>query len=503
MSKSTVEVNKSSYNSAKLWQIILFTLNNTSTNIYLFAFGFVTYYSTGFIGLTALFVSQLLGYVRIFDGFIDPAIGVLIDKTNTKWGKYRPIMVLGNIITVISFLMLFNTHLLSGSIKGIVFILALIIHKIGYSLQATVTKAGQAALTNDPKQRPIFNIVDGFVTTFLFSGGQIVVANFLTPMYGGFTLEFYKVFISGIMIISAILCVLAIIGISEKDNSKYFGIGENTKTTTMKDYWVIIKGNRPLQMLSMAAAFVKLNSQMFSDQVVLMIVFGIIFGDFGLSGIISLILIVPNLLFTTLAATIAQKKGLRYSYVKLLQGGVISLSALAIMLFISNPGDLDFANLSLKGILFIAIYIVARGFTSTPSGLALTMAADVSDYETSNSGRYVSGMLGTMFSLTDSIASSFAPMMVGWVLMAIGFGDAYPTVDTAFSPELRMAGIALMAIIPLIGTIAALAFMKFYKLDSETMVEVQEKIALLKEQGTPSNDDFDAPVSAVPVEAFE
>ena len=30
-----------------------------------------------------------------------PAIGVLIDKTDTKFGKYRPIMVLGNIITVI------------------------------------------------------------------------------------------------------------------------------------------------------------------------------------------------------------------------------------------------------------------------------------------------------------------------------------------------------------------------------------------------------------------
>jgi len=51
-----------------------------------------------------------MGYIRIFDGVIDPAIGVLIDKTDTKFGKYRPIMVLGNIITVISFLVLFNIH---------------------------------------------------------------------------------------------------------------------------------------------------------------------------------------------------------------------------------------------------------------------------------------------------------------------------------------------------------------------------------------------------------
>lgn len=504
MANNSVPVEKTSYNTAKLWQIILFTLNNSSTNIYLFAFGFVTYYSTGFIGLTALFVSQLLGYIRIFDGFIDPAIGVLIDKTNTKWGKYRPIIVLGNIITVISFIMLFNTHLIEGPAKSILFIIALIVHKTGYSLQATVTKAGQAALTNDPNQRPIFNIVDGFATTLLFTGGQIIVANFLTPMFGGFTLEFFRVFITGIMIISAILGILAIIGISEKDNQKYFGIGENTKQTSMKDYWTIIKGNRPLQMLSMAAAFVKLNAQMFSDQVVLMIVFGIIFGDFGLSGIISLILIVPNLLFTTVAANIARKKGLRYSYVKLLQGSVLFLAALALLLFFSNPGDLSLSNITIKGILFIVTYTLARGFTVTPSGLALTMAADVSDYETSKSGQYVSGMLGTMFSLTDSVASSFAPMMVGWALVAIGFGDAYPTAETALSMDLRIVGVLLIAVIPLLGSLAALGFMKFYALDKEKMVEVQLKIAEMKEKGFIDGDDDPAetvegnPQEAVP-----
>ena len=108
--KDSTVLSETKVNRAKLWQIVLFTLNNSSTNIYLFAFGFVVYYSTGLVGLTALFVSQIMGYIRIFDGVIDPAIGVLIDKTDTKFGKYRPIMVLGNIITVISFLVLFNIH---------------------------------------------------------------------------------------------------------------------------------------------------------------------------------------------------------------------------------------------------------------------------------------------------------------------------------------------------------------------------------------------------------
>ncbi len=68
------------YNKAKLWQIILFAMNNSSTNIYLVAFTFVTYLSTGVLGLAALFVSQLMGYIRIFDGFIDPTELSLIKR---------------------------------------------------------------------------------------------------------------------------------------------------------------------------------------------------------------------------------------------------------------------------------------------------------------------------------------------------------------------------------------------------------------------------------------
>ncbi|MFX3845530.1 glucuronide permease, partial [Streptococcus suis] len=73
------------------------------------------------------------------------------------------------------------------SLRLPLFILVLIIHKIGYSLQQTNTKAGQVALTNDPKQRPIFNIVDGIETTVLMTGSQVFVSGKLVTKHGGFT----------------------------------------------------------------------------------------------------------------------------------------------------------------------------------------------------------------------------------------------------------------------------------------------------------------------------
>lgn len=222
-------VEEVTYNRAKVWQLVLFALNNTSTNIYLFAFMFITYFSTGVLGLAAIFVSQIMGYIRIFDGFIDPAIGIMIDKTDTKFGKYRPILIAGNIITALSLILLLALNNVSEGMRFPLFTLVLIVHKIGYSMQQTITKAGQTALTNDPKQRPIFNIVDAVMLTTLMTGGQFVVSGFLVPKFGNFTLEFFNVLIYGTIVISAILGLLAVIGIWSKDNKEYFGLGENTQ----------------------------------------------------------------------------------------------------------------------------------------------------------------------------------------------------------------------------------------------------------------------------------
>ncbi|HFI0273503.1 MFS transporter [Streptococcus suis] len=468
------------YNKAKLWQIILFAMNNSSTNIYLVAFTFVTYLSTGVLGLAALFVSQLMGYIRIFDGFIDPTIGVIIDKTDTKFGKYRPILVLGNIITASSLFMMLGLSGISENLRLPLFLVVLIIHKIGYSLQQTITKAGQVALTNDPKQRPIFNIVDGIATTVLMTGSQVVVSGTLVPKHGGFTPGFFQELFLGVVIISAVLGILAIIGIWEKDNKKYFGLGEKTQETKLKDYWKVIKGNKPLQVLSISAAFVKFVAQLFGDSVIGVMLYGIIFGDYALSGKMSMLLILPGILVTVGAAQLARRKGLRFAYITALQLGIAGLVTLAAMLLSAKPGMLDLTNWNLYTIGFFVVYIIARYASSAPSGLVLTMGADITDYETSVSGRYLSGMIGTIFSLTDSIASSFAPMVVGFVLAAIGFGKEYPTVETAFSTDLRMALIVLLTVIPVVVLSLSLFLMKFYKLDREEMARIQEKIHVMK-----------------------
>ena len=96
-------------NSARIWQIGLFSLNNTSTNLFLAMMGYVSYYANGIAGLGVVMISVILTGMRIFDGFTDPVIGFFIDKTNGKYGKFRPYIVIGYILMAVSSMVLFFT----------------------------------------------------------------------------------------------------------------------------------------------------------------------------------------------------------------------------------------------------------------------------------------------------------------------------------------------------------------------------------------------------------
>ena len=108
------------------------------------------------------------------------------------------------------------------------------------------------------------------------------------------------------------------------------------------------------------------------------------------------------------------------------------------------------------------------------------MTADCADYETYRTGKYVPGLMGTLFSFVDKIISSFAPMIAGLVFAAVGFADHNPVEGDPVTWELRI-GVAFLAFgLIIIGLICNLIAMKFYPLTKEKMAEIQDKVAAIK-----------------------
>lgn len=490
MSSTTVS-SKNHYNSAKLWQIGFFALNNTATNLYLFALGFVTYYATGIAGLSVVVVSTILTAMRIFDGITDPIIGFVIDKTESRFGKFRPLMILGNVIMAFTILVMYNvTHLLPVSTQFIFFIAVYAVYIIGYTFQTAVTKAAQTVLTNDPKQRPLFSIFDATYNIGIFTLGQIFVASFLVVKHGGFTLPLFTELNSYTVLLSGLFTLLAVLGIWNKDRKEFYGLGRETVETKFRDYVPILKRNRPLQMLIVAASTDKLAGTLVRQPVILVMFFGILLGNYELSGIIGFITLVPTLLITYYGINKARKIGLKRAFVMGTWLCLILFSLLLVMFLIIDPRTITLQNIGFTTIMFLVLYSVGLGFQSLTSNIVIPMTADVSDYETYSTGRYVPGMVGTIFSFIDKMISSLAPALVGFCLAFIGFKETLPQIDEKLTTTLLIMTLLLKFGTPILGFTASLIAMKFYSLDDKKMAEIQMTITKIREESnhTPSPD---------------
>lgn len=97
------------YNQSKPYKIAMFVLNNSATNLPLFLFGYYMYYTQNILGLSGVIVGMIATSMRIFDGITDPIIGFFLDKTDGKFGKFRPFMLIGNLIIISCMLAIFNT----------------------------------------------------------------------------------------------------------------------------------------------------------------------------------------------------------------------------------------------------------------------------------------------------------------------------------------------------------------------------------------------------------
>ena len=468
------------YNRAKFWQIAFFAMNNTATNVIIMAMSLISYYATGIVGLGVVLVSNVLTAMRIFDGFTDPLIGFLIDKTNGKFGKFRPYMLGGNVLMAfIMYLVFHYTHLLTQALKLPVFIVLYAIYILGYTAQTACTKSGQVCLTNDPKQRPLFGLIDGVLTTLLMAGFNIYLPTYLVPKYGNFTLELFNELVLTAIGLSFCLTLLAVIGIWKKDRKEFFGIGDKGVKTKFKDYWPIIKENRAIQMLVIAASTDKIGMNVSGNATVVLIIFALIVGNYGVSGQISAMTILTAILFIFFGTGIARKIGLKRTLVNFTWGSIF-LKIPLILLFVFGVPTRIMQGFNLETVVFIICYILGYATMQVTNSTIIPMIADCADYETYRTGRFVPGMMGTVFSFVDKLISSFATSIVGLCVALVGFKDALPTVTDSLSTGLFWVGILLYFGIPMLGWIATLISMKFYPLDDKKMVEIQSEIARIK-----------------------
>jgi melibiose permease len=76
--------------------------------VYMLSASYILYYYQDIMGVSAVAMGVILFVARIFDAFNDPIMGVLVAKTKTKWGKFRPWLMVGTILNAIMLFLMFS-----------------------------------------------------------------------------------------------------------------------------------------------------------------------------------------------------------------------------------------------------------------------------------------------------------------------------------------------------------------------------------------------------------
>ncbi len=489
-------MNETTMNRAKPYQLALFPMNNGATNVYyVLILSYIATFGNAVLGIAMVFASMMVTGMRVFDAITDPIIGALMDKTDGKFGKFRPFMVIGNAIMAVSVVLLYIvTPMIPDTMmwaRYACFVGLYAVWVIGYTFQTSVTRSAQSVLTNDPNQRPLFTI---FNTIGSLVGMGVMQA--LGPIIAGdgfagdFNATWFAIMTPIGIVISVALTVLAIIGIWEKDNSKYFGIGGKQEQVKVSEYISIIKANKPLQRLMVAGGGCKLALSIATNLTVLIMLYSCMMGNYdGLYLPMMVLGYVFSAPFFLLTVRTSQKHGQKKSLMTYVTVALLSYVGVLVLLLLWKQGDPAWnlrimgeggLELNLYTILFVLFFGIGYGAYYSTADMPIPMVADCADYETYRSGKFIPGIMGTLFSLVDKLVSSLAATVVSIALMFIGVGDL-PTKTTAYVDGMNWVVIALFCLVPMAAWLLTLFAMKGYELDGQRVKTIQAVNAARKQ----------------------
>jgi len=475
---SVHKANQVHYRKARLWQIILIAFNAFNGMAVYFLIGLASYSASIGYGIATLVVGGLLTFTRIFDAVTDPMLAFLYDRVNTPWGKVRPLMLLGWTVQTLGLLCMFNFFSSKG--HGVaVFLAFYMIYVVGYTIVNMTAQTLPALITNDPRQRPTVGVWQTALNYITPMALNIIVYTRIMPAMGGsFNQDFLNVVTWLCVAISFIGIVLVCIGVSEYDRPENFR-GIKNERLRLRDMVDVLSSNRPLQCYIASAASDKIAQQASSASIVSTMLNGILIGNMGLATTLSMIGMLPSILFAVYGARYAGRHGHKESIVTWTRNCILANLAIIAFFLITRHtvGTQSISHMGLPMILFIVLTFVTNGFAMCVTTANTGFMADIIDYELDRSGKYVPAVVTGTYSLIDKIVSSFSAAIATGAVALIGYTSTMPQPGDPATPGVFWMTMSLRYGLALVGWIITLLAMRFCSLDKEEMVNVQARIA--------------------------
>lgn len=467
----------------KQWQLILAPASACIPTMFIILLTFASYVATGVYGVSTVLAGYIITGTRVFDAITDPLIGLWCDRFESKWGRARPLTIIGWAIMSVSVFAMFKLGLGAGlgKLSVLVFILIYLVYILGYTIFNIGSGLVQPIMGKNLKDRAILARGQTVYITVLSSTISMILAATLMPKHNyKMGLPLFADLCVMVILASAVLIAITYIAVTTSGTdvmASYKGMSKDP--IKMKDALDLVLHNRDMQMYTIAAASDKLALQTASNSAITVMIFGIIIGNYKFNASLNLVnMFVTLALLFFFVSRLAGKSGLKKANILWTSTSIAMYALMWVFLLCVDTLQIT-VNPVLK-VVFIVLYCAMGASKMATSCVSNPLRYDIIDYEFSRSGRYMPALVNTVYSFIDKLISSLASTIVALSVAMIGYTEGMPQATDELTSGVFWVGTFLWLGVPIIGYVCTLVAMRWYKLDKKTMDEVQRKNAELR-----------------------
>jgi len=430
-------------------------LGDTASNLYFqMVIIYLLFFYTDVFGIPAAAAGTMLMVSRFWDAVNDPLMGIIADRTSTRWGKFRPYLVWVSLpIGVIGIATFYTPDLGTGG-KIVYAYVTYTLLMMAYTAINIPYSALMGVLSPDSQVRTsvsTYRFVLAFVGAFLVQGLTLPLVRFFG---GGNQAAGFPAAMGVFGVLAAILFYITFATTRERVQPPA------AQRTSLRDDLRDLAGNRPwlvllvMSIASLAYAIIRSGSTVYY--------FKYCVGDEDLASLFMVTGTVAVIVGVALTQTLSRRLGKT-----LLYRIVMALSALLTCLFYFLPTD--------RIVPVFALNVVTMLIMAPQAPLIWAMYADTADYSEWRNGRRATGLVFSAATFAQKFGIALGGGAAGWLLAGFGF-----VANAEQSPE-TLRGIRLMmSFIPgVAAAVAALAALA-YGLDDRMMKRIEGELAARK-----------------------
>lgn len=425
--------------------------------------GYLLFFYTVCVGIAPAAVGTMFLVSKIFDGLNDPIMGVIVDRTRTKWGKMRPYLfgaaIPWGVLTIVMFMPSIYASMGASGKIAFMWVTYLLYSVLGTAVGVPLNGLPAVASPNTDERAKIISI-----SRILGSIGEqsalVLLTLFLILTNDNYP-NSYMLMALIIGILGPLFMVLGAKFVKER-------LEPTSRTPNVLEGFKYLFKNKQFLLLICSNLLT-----FFRNFVSAMIIYVVSY--IYSNGSLQIIFSLPGAVASMIGMMLAPKLRKLMDSKKLFILATIWHSvALALIFFIYIIGGKAWWLVAI--LMFIAMIPV--GILNVIPHL---MATDTLDYWEDKTGDRCEGITFSLMSLRSKVSSGLKDYTMSYLLVFFGFSQALPFLNdhTPVQSDFTKLGLfSIYTIIPAVLNLISIVPILFYKLSGKKMAEIQSRLAV-------------------------